>query len=92
MPHNIHELRNHWKHVVSIAREISETTERLSNEEDHQFVAPPSPGMDCKWSCPFFRVCAMFDDNSRVEDAIEAMYEEVNPLERYEGSEEFNDR
>ena len=87
--HNIHELRNHWHHVLSIANEIQLSRARLENGESHHAVFPPSPAMDCKWSCPFFAICPMFDDNSRVEDAIEAIYEVADPLERYQETEDL---
>lgn len=85
-PHNIVELRNHWKHVVSIAHEIQRTRNRLDAGESHHMVTPPSPNADCKWSCPFFPICHMFDDGSRVEDYIAEKYIEGDPLARYEGA------
>lgn len=87
VPHNLDELRNHWRHVVEIARGIQETRARLDAGESHHKVVPPSPDKSCKWSCDFFYLCPMFDDGSRVEDALSAGYEEVDPLERYEGVE-----
>lgn len=86
VPHNTYELRNHWLHVVGIAEEIVRTQKRLTLGESHHRVVPPSPGESCKWSCQFFRICAMFDDNSQVEAAVDAMFEERDPLERYEGA------
>lgn len=88
VPHNIHELRNHWLHVIAIAREIIHVQRQLPTVP-HHLIVPPSPGMDCKWSCPFFKICHMFDDNSRVEEAIEAMYDVDDPLKRYQGSVRF---
>lgn len=85
--HNVHELRNHWFHVLAVAREIQDAHRRLDAGESHHSVTPPSPSADCKWSCPFFKVCVMHDDGSQVEAAIEAMYEECDPLERYQGAE-----
>lgn len=87
--HNLPELRNHWKHVIAIANDIQQSYERLERGEDHHLVFPPSPATDCKWSCPFFTVCNMFDDNSRVESAIEAIYEVADPLERYQDTEDL---
>lgn len=88
--HNRMELKNHWIHVKALAEEIEMTRARLNaGYETHHIIVPPSPMKDCKWSCPFFPICPMFDDGSRVEDAIEAMFVEGNPLERYEGAEEL---
>lgn len=84
--HNLNELRNHWKHVVGIARDMQTRVDRLAAGETHQAVVPPNPTKDCKWDCPFFQVCGMFDDGSNVEGALEAMYEVGDPLARYEGA------
>jgi RecB family exonuclease len=87
VPHNLDELRNHWRHVLAIAREIETARARLDAGESHHRVVPPSPDKTCSWSCDFFHVCPMFDDGSRVEAALEAGYVEVDPLARYEGIE-----
>jgi hypothetical protein len=86
VPHNIHELRNHWRHVVAYARQVQEAHARLDAGESHQTVCPPSPRRDCTWDCEFFKVCVMADDGSDFEGALDSMYEEHDPLERYEGS------
>lgn len=83
VPHNVNELRNHWRHVVATAREIQAATARLDAGEDHHTVCPPTPQNDCTWSCPFFKVCVLNDDGSRAEDALDALYVEGDPLERY---------
>lgn len=87
--HNIDELRNHWRHVVATALEIERAHAELDSGRDPHIVAPPSPDKDCKWSCDFFHLCPLFDDGSRVEDALAANYEVRDPLERYSGSEEL---
>ncbi len=90
VPHNIHELRNHWKHVVAVAADIAATEARLKSGEDHHSAAPPTAIPDrCKWECEFFKVCPMADDGSDFEGALNAMYEEHDPLERYDGAENF---
>lgn len=86
VPHNLTELRNHWAHVVAIAREIQATRARLDAGENHHSVCPPNPKRECTWDCPVFRVCVLFDDGSDIEEALDAMYEEVDPLERYIGT------
>jgi hypothetical protein len=87
VPHNLDELRNHWRHVLAIAREMAAIRERLDAGEDHHKVVPPSPDKSCKWSCDFFHVCPMFDDGSRVEDALAHSFVAVDPLERYSDAE-----
>jgi hypothetical protein len=84
--HNIHELRNHWRHVVAVAIEIQEATEKLDMGVDHHGVCPPNPTKDCSWDCDHFHVCVMFDDGSQVEHALEALYVVRDPLERYDGA------
>lgn len=85
--HNIEELRNHWRHVVSTALEIDRAQTELDSGRDPHLVAPPNPVKDCKWDCEFFNVCPMFDDGSRVEEALAANFDVRDPLERYEGAE-----
>lgn len=87
VPHNLDELRNHWRHVVALSKEMGAARTRLANGEDHHKVVPPSPDKSCGWSCDFFHICPMFDDGSRVEDALAANYVVIDPLERYEGAE-----
>lgn len=82
--HNIHELRNHWRHVVGIAREMERAIARLDAGESHHVVAPPTPQVDCRWSCPFYSICSMFDDGSDVEAVLELEYRDHDPLDRYE--------
>ena len=82
--HNIYELRNHWKHVVAIANEIAATEMALDAGADPHVVALPTAIPDrCKWECEFFRICPMFDDGSDAEGALNAIYEQRDPLERY---------
>lgn len=90
VPHNIHELRNHWRHVVTVAADIAATEAALDAGADHHDVAPPTAIPDrCKWECEFFRVCPMADDGSDFEGALEAIYEQRDPLERYDDNEEL---
>jgi hypothetical protein len=83
--HTVHELRNHWKHVVCVAKEILEVREKLDAGADHHDVCPPNPGRDCKWICSFKEVClpGRLDDGQDPEPLLEDLYEKVDPLERY---------
>lgn len=87
VPHNVNELRNHWRHVMAVAREIQETRIALDAGADHHTVCRPSPMDDCKWSCPFFKVCPMVDDGSDVEGALAELYVKADPLRRYDDAE-----
>lgn len=84
--HNIEELRNHWRHVAAVATEILQAQARLDAGEDHHTVCYPNATNDCSWDCDHFKICVMFDDGSKVQHAIEAMYEERDPLARYDGA------
>ena len=81
--HNVHELRHHWRHVMAVAREIQATAAVLDTGISHHAVCPPNPTKNCSWDCPFFLVCVMADDGSDFEGALEALYQEHDPLERY---------
>lgn len=74
--HNLEELRNHYRHVLSICYEIDAAQDRLFNGEDHHHVVPPSPDKSCNWSCDYRAVCSMFDDGSDVESFLKAHYQE----------------
>lgn len=81
--HNVEELRNHWRHTVAVAKKIAEAEAALDAGASHHDVVPPVDQTDCRYSCPFFQVCPMFDDGSDVEDLLETLYEEHDPFERY---------
>lgn len=81
--HNIVELRNHWRHVVAMAREIMHAHDRLDSGESHHVVAYPNPTRDCTWDCPFYRVCKIMDDGSDWEGLLADQYVDIDPLERY---------
>jgi len=83
--HNLEELRNHWRHVISIAEEAERARARLDGGETHHAVVPPRPSRDCSWDCPFYAVCGPghLDDGSDSEGMLNALYEEHDPLERY---------
>lgn len=56
-------------------------------------IAYPNPTRDCTWDCPFLPVCHVIDDSSAdAEGLIATLYEERDPLERYNaGPAEGND-
>jgi hypothetical protein len=64
--------------------ESSTTITAEQREVFHHRLVPPTPAMDCPWSCDFYAVCNMFDDGSRVEDMITQYYEEVPHLNYYD--------
>lgn len=50
---------------------------------ERAIVAYPTPTDDCSWRCNFFSVCPMFNDGSRVEDALVEQYVKFDPYDRY---------
>lgn len=84
VPHNIHELRNHWKHVVATGRQILAARARLDAGESHHVVCPPNPTRESGWNNPFFKVYVMADDGSDFEGVLAELYRVRDPLERYE--------
>lgn len=87
--HNAQEIANFYKNVQEQAARIVGLRRRLDAGEDHQSVVPPRPSRDCSWKCKeFAKICPMFDDGSRVEDAVKDMYRHQDPHERYKKEEE----
>jgi hypothetical protein len=87
--HNVEELRNHWRHVMAIARDIIDAHQRLDAGESHHTVAYPSPKQDCSWDCPFLAPCKLANSGD-MEGYIAEKYEEADPLERYVGATSFD--
>lgn len=65
--------------------------EVTASSQPHQLVVYPTPTRDCAWDCPFIRICSMFDDGSRVEDALLDHYVVGDPYAYYENSLERSD-
>jgi hypothetical protein len=53
-----------------------------SMKQDHNFIVPPTVGDHCN-RCVFQRECPMFDDGSRVEDALASRFIVGEPLHYY---------
>lgn len=89
IPHNRHELENYKLQLQSTVDNILYIEHTLDRGKPHQEAVPPAPNDDtCKWKCPFVSVCHMFDDGSRVEDALADRYTEIDPLSYYQGKEQ----
>jgi len=82
--HNSFEIDAYRRRLMGAARDIMRMERELDAGADHMSVAYPHPMEDCSWSCDFFPVCPMFDDGSHVEAAIAALYEEQDPMARYD--------
>jgi hypothetical protein len=81
---NDHQLRSMWKRVHAVIIEIMRARHALDRGTDHHEVVYPTPTGDCSWSCPFLKVCPLFDDGSRVEAALQEHYVTIDPYARYD--------
>jgi hypothetical protein len=86
--HTVDELRNHYKHVAGLGRQMSEARQRLDDGESFHVVCPPSQGREHEWKCICSRLGSMFDDGSDYEAYLEEFYEVHDPMERYAPEEE----
>lgn len=75
--YNATEERNILTRVIGIMDDMDRVVRQLDEGVDHRRVAYPNPLTDrCAWDCPFVRVCPMFDDGSRAEDAMRGEFVE----------------
>ena len=81
--HTTEELRNHYRHVLGVGRQIAAARVRLDMGDDFQVVCPPSQGREHEWKCICSRLGSMFDDGSDYESYLAEFYEVHDPLERY---------
>ncbi len=86
--HNRPVMESYYDRLVGEIWTILNTENELSSGVDHQVAVPPTVSQMCEWSCPFLNICSMFDDGSRVDDAIAQEYEVVDPLSYYDKSKE----
>jgi transcriptional regulator with XRE-family HTH domain len=81
--HNEIELSNYRLRLLGAARDIQRAARELDAGGDPMSVVYPNPTRNCSWDCDFFPVCPMFDDGSRAEDALAALYVQTDPNARY---------
>ena len=81
--YNEDELQSQWARIHGQVRDIEEVEVRLGRGEDHRYAAYPNATRDCHWQCEFYPVCGMFDDGSRAEDMLAAIYTNSGQLDRY---------
>ncbi len=80
---NSDQLNEFYARITGIIHDIAECEAQLMAGWDHHQVAYPNPTSDCSWDCDFYAVCSLFDDGSRVDDAIANHYRVHDPLARY---------
>jgi hypothetical protein len=86
--HNVFALRNFWQRIHGTIGDLLSVRKQLDEGVTHQLVAYPHPTRDCKWKCPFFAMCPMFDDGSAVEQALNDSYAVADPYGYYGNTEE----
>jgi hypothetical protein len=82
--HNALEIDAYKRRLLGAARDIMRAESELEADADPMSVVYPNPTRNCSWDCEFFPICPMFDDGSRVEDAITALYRVHDPMARYD--------
>jgi RecB family exonuclease len=82
--HNKYELEAYGQRLRIVIKQILRLRHQIENGSNPAVTAYPRPSRDCIWKCEFFKICNMFDDGSRVEDAIESLYQVKDPLAHYE--------
>lgn len=76
--------RDHDSMIMRL-RGVLDDMERVIRQLDSGMVDPkvaayPNPMTDrCKWDCNFTNVCSMFDDGSRVDDAMRGNFIPLDP-------------
>jgi hypothetical protein len=76
------EHHNMLLRLKGVLDDMERVTRQLSGGlVDHRVAAYPNPMTDrCGWDCSEFKlICPMFDDKSRVEDALRANYVQQDP-------------
>jgi hypothetical protein len=86
--HNVFSLRNFYQRLHGTVTDMLAVRKALDEGVSHQLVAYPRPSRDCKWKCPFFAMCPMFDDGSAVEQALNDSYAVADPYGYYGNTEE----
>lgn len=76
------EHMNMLQRLKGVLDDMERVTRQLdSGLVEHRVAAYPNPMTDrCGWDCGEFKlICPMFDDNSRVDDALRANYSQGDP-------------
>jgi hypothetical protein len=83
--HNAEEIESYRLRLIGLVANVFEFEGRIAQlgEVGVKMFAQSNPTRDCSWDCDFFQICGMFDDGSRVEAAVQELFEERDPLARY---------
>lgn len=85
---NRHQLEAWGDKLHGMLLELEDTEQNLWRGWPHRLAVYPTPTRACSWDCDFLPVCAMLDDGSRAEDAIDEFYYPGDPYERYHATEQ----
>lgn len=85
--HNAAEVESYRLRMLGLIANIFELEARIETLSDGdlgvKMFAQPNPTRDCSWDCSYVDVCPLFDDGSRVEDAVSELFEVRDPMARY---------
>jgi hypothetical protein len=70
--------------VVAIGQEIAAAREALDAGADPHKVCPPNVGRDSTWGNPYLPLYRVMDDGGDWEGMLRDLYEERDPMQRYE--------
>jgi len=81
--HNPTEIHTFRDRTIGTVHHMESARRALDADGDHHRIVYPTPTKDCAWQCPFAQVCTMFDDGSRVEAALENLFDVGDPYDYY---------
>lgn len=85
--HNVFFLRSFWQRLRGTLTDMYNARRAIESGEDPMYHAYPTPTRDCSWSCPFLKICPMFDDGSGAADALRDAFTRTDPYDYYHDSE-----
>lgn len=77
------DMNSMWYRIRAVAAELLSVARQLDSGADFRGIAYPNPGDHCAYMCPFLSICPLFDDGSRVWDAMDANFEKRPPYAYY---------
>lgn len=76
------EHMNMLTRIRGVLDDMDRVIRQLNAGQDHRLVVYPNPMTDrCGWDCSYKNVCSMFDDNSRIKDAMRANFVKRDPYD-----------
>lgn len=83
--HNRTTLKSYETRMIATIDDLERSARAIRDGDDQKVInqyAYPNPTWNCP-RCPFFTVCSMFDDGSRVEEMIAEYFERGDVLSYY---------